>query len=181
MASRHIARSIVMQVLYELDFWCKEGEFSLQKSKLYKDKDKMVDKNVKEFAPELQDKSFITKLLDGVLKKQEKIDAVIDKSTPDWSMDQLAVVDRNVLRMGIYELLWGDRNEVPPKVAINEAIELAKTYGGESSGKFVNGVIGAIYKEIGEPQKGQKSKKKNEDEGKDDSGKDEKGDNNKKE
>ncbi len=160
MASRHIARSVVMQVLYELDFWCKEEEINLKKSELFKDKNKIIKKNILEFAPDLQGSSFINKLLDGVLEKQEKIDSIIDKSTPDWSFSQLAVVDRNVLRIGIFELLWGDRNEVPPKVAINEAIELAKTYGGESSGKFVNGVIGAIYKEIGEPQKEQKSKDK---------------------
>ena len=160
MASRHIARSIAMQVLYELDFWCKEGSFDLRASKLYKDRTKIMNKNIKEFSPDLKETSFIKDLLDGVLDQQEKIDAVIEKSTPDWSLDQLAMVDRNVLRIGIFELLWGNRDEVPPKVAINEAIELGKKYGGESSGKFINGVIGAIYKEIGEPQKDQKTTKK---------------------
>ena len=75
-------------------------------------------------------------------------------------MDKISIVDRNILRIGLTELLFGDRNQVPPKVAINEAIELAKTFGGENSGKFINGVLGAVYKEIGEPGKEQVSKKK---------------------
>ncbi len=88
------------------------------------------------------------------------IDEVIEKAAPDWPIDKISVVDRNILRIGLTELLFGDRKEVPPKVAINEAIELAKTFGGENSGKFVNGVLGSVYKEIGEPGKEQVSKKK---------------------
>jgi len=82
-----------------------------------------------------------------------QIDQIIEKSAPEWPLDQIAIVDRNVLRIGLFELLFGNREEVPPKVAINEAIELAKTFGGESSGRFVNGVLGTVYREIGEPQK----------------------------
>ena len=90
------------------------------------------------------------------------IDEVIEKAAPDWPIDKISVVDRNILRIGLTELLFGDRTQVPPKVAINEAIELAKTFGGENSGKFVNGVLGAVYKEIGEPGKEQVSKKRSE-------------------
>ena len=72
---------------------------------------------------------------------------------PEWPISQITIVDRNILRIGIYELMFGKRNDVPPKVAINEAIELAKSFGGNSSGKFVNGVLGSLYKEIEENKK----------------------------
>src|SRR3990167_4848550 len=93
------------------------------------------------------------------MERLEKINEIIEKCAPEWPLEQITIVDRNVLRIGIYELLWGNREEVPPKVAINEAIELAKNFGGESSGKFINGVLGTIYREIGEPGKEEKSKK----------------------
>lgn len=153
MASRHLARSIVMQTLFEWDFWgmdeTKLGEFTKQ--------------NIEEFGPGLEDeKGFIRELIKGVLKNREKIDAIIEKTAPEWPISQINLIDRNVLRLGIYELLLGKRDEVPPKVAINEAIELAKNFGGESSGSFINGVLGTIYREIGEPGKDQTSKKKEE-------------------
>ena len=99
-------------------------------------------------------------LLDGVLAKHNDLDVIIEKAAPEWPLDKIAVIDRNVLRMGLYELLFADRKHVPAKVAINEAIELAKTFGGDSSGRFVNGVLGAVYKEIGEPGKEESGKKK---------------------
>lgn len=151
MASRHLARSIAMQTLFEWDFWGKDS------SKL---KD-FLEKNLEEFGPGLEEESeFVNKLVEGIIKNLEKIDAVIIKTAPEWPIEQVNLVDRNVLRLGIYELLWSNRDEVPPKVAINEAIELAKNFGGESSGRFVNGVLGTIYREIGEPGKEQQSKKK---------------------
>ena len=101
-------------------------------------------------------------LVEGVLKNRKKLDSIIEKAAPEWPLEQVALVDRNVLRLGLYELLYGNRAEVPPKVAINEAIELAKTFGSDSSGKFVNGVLGTVYREIGEPGKDETSKKKSE-------------------
>ena len=89
-----------------------------------------------------------------------KIDKIIEKSAPEWPIEQITIVDRNVLRIGLYELLYANKEEVPPKVAINEAIELAKSFGGESSGKFINGVLGTVYKEIGGPEN-EKPKKEN--------------------
>lgn len=151
MANRHLARSIVMQTLFEWDF--KEHDNNVAKDSLLR--------NINEFAPGIEDPVFLEKLLDGILKKQKIIDEIIEKAAPDWPLDKIAAVDRNVLRVGLFELLFSDRDEVPPKVAINEAIELAKSFGGENSGKFVNGVLGAIYKEIGEPGKDQISKKQN--------------------
>lgn len=98
--------------------------------------------------------------MDGVLQKQKELDLVIEKAAPEWPLDRISPVDRNILRLGLYELLFADRKEVPAKVAINEAIELAKQFGGENSSRFVNGVLGAVYKEIGEPGKQEISKRK---------------------
>lgn len=143
MANRHLSRSIAMQVLYEWDF----------KGKDQKRLKEIVDRNLKEFGPGLEENDFVWQIIDGVIKNLNKIDKVIEKSAPEWPIDQITIVDRNVLRIGLYELLFGNRDEVPPKVAINEAIELAKSFGGESSGKFINGVLGTVYREIGEPGK----------------------------
>jgi N utilization substance protein B len=120
----------------------------------------ILERNIKEFTQDTRDKPFMQRLLDGVLAKQEDLDTVITKAAPEWPLDKIARVDRNILRIGLYELLFSDRNEVPAKVAINEAIELAKNFGGDSSGSFVNGVIGGVYKELGEPGKDETSKKK---------------------
>ncbi len=148
MANRHLSRSIVLQTLFEWDFSVPE------KSSVVTDElKKILDRNLKEFAPGLEDDNFVMKLLVDVLKKHTVIDKIIEKAAPDWPIDKISVVDRNILRIGLTELLFGDRAQVPPKVAINEAIELAKTFGGENSGKFVNGVLGSVYKEIGEPDK----------------------------
>lgn len=108
---------------------------------------------VQEFAPGLDDTIFIKDLILGVAKHQVQLDHIIAKAAPDWPLSQIAVVDRNIIRLGLFELLFGRKEEVPARVAINEAIELAKTFGGENSGRFVNGVLGAVYKEMGEPGK----------------------------
>ncbi|MBU4030834.1 transcription antitermination factor NusB [Patescibacteria group bacterium] len=143
MANRHLSRSIAMQSLYEWDFKGKND------SKLKE----FVERNIEEFGPGLEDCDFVWQIINGVVKNIEKLDKIIEKSAPEWPIDQITIVDRNVLRIGLYELLFGNREEVPPKVAINEAIELAKSFGGESSGKFINGVLGTVYREIGEPGK----------------------------
>jgi len=123
----------------------------------------LLSKNREEFAPDTSDDGFMENLLKGVVKKREKIDDIIEKAAPDWPLSKIAIVDRNILRIGLYELLFADHDQVPPKVAINEAIELAKSFGGENSGKFINGVLGSVYREMGEPGKDQESKKKIED------------------
>jgi N utilization substance protein B len=122
----------------------------------------IVENNLQEFAPGIEEKDFVLKLIDGVMTQREKIDAIIERAAPEWPLEQIQIVDRNVLRIGIYELLYGNRDEVPPKVAINEAIELAKNFGGEASGRFINGVLGTIYREIGEPMKDHKKEEKKE-------------------
>lgn len=152
MASRHLSRSVAMQSLYEWDFRGRKQE----------DLPVIIDRNVKEFAAGLEDTTFISKLIDGVMQHLSELDQIIEKAAPQWPLEQIAVVDRNVLRLGLYELLFGNRDEVPPKVAINESIELAKSFGGDSSGKFVNGVLGTVYREIGEPGKDDAPKNKEE-------------------
>jgi hypothetical protein len=99
-------------------------------------------------------------LMANILAKKKELDLIIEKAAPDWPIDKISIVDRNILRLGLYELIFSDRKEVPAKVAINEAIELAKTFGGENSGKFVNGVLGSVYKELGEPGKDETAPKK---------------------
>ena len=152
MASRHLSRCIAMQSLYEWDFWGQDD----------KRLESILKRNIKEIGPGIEDVGFIHDLVEGIMKHRKKIDEIIKSSAPAWPLEQVALIDRNVLRLGIYELLWGNRKDVPPKVAINEAIEVAKRFGGDNSGKFINGVLGTIYREIGEPEKDQTSKESKE-------------------
>ena len=149
MANRHLARSVVLQTLFEWDTTDASAA----------DVAEILARNVEEFGGEETDKAFMENLLQGVLAKREDLDLVIEKAAPDWPIDKIAPVDRNILRIGLFELLFADRAQVPAKVAINEAIELAKIFGGESSGRFVNGVLGAVYKEMGEPGKDEVGKR----------------------
>ena len=150
MANRHLARSVVLQTLFEWD----------TTSASTGDAHDTLKRNVEEFGGDDADTPFMTKLLDGVLAKRDDLDLIIAKAAPEWPLEKIAPVDRNILRLGLFELLFADRTQVPAKVAINEAIELAKTFGGDSSGRFVNGVLGAVYKEMGEPGKDEVGKKK---------------------
>jgi len=110
----------------------------------------VVERNIKDFGPGLEDLEFIYKLAEGVQTHMPEIDKIIEKAAPEWPIAQISIIDRNVLRIGLFELLYADKEEVPPKVAINEAIELAKTFAGTTSGKFINGVLGTVYKQINE-------------------------------
>ncbi len=150
MANRHLARSVVLQTLFEWDTTAASD----------KEAQEILTRNIAEFGGDDVDRSFMDNLLKGVLAKKNEIDLVIEKAAPEWPLARIAPVDRNILRLGLYELLFADRTQVPAKVAINEAIELAKTFGGDSSGRFVNGVLGAVYKELGEPGKDEQSEKK---------------------
>ena len=138
MASRHLSRSIVLQSLYEWDFY--------NKKPVLKD---IVERDVKDFGPGLEELDFIWKLIEGIEKHISELDKIIEKAAPEWPIAQISMIDRNVLRIGLYELLYSNKEEVPPKVAINEAIELAKTFSGQTSGKFINGVLGTVYKQLG--------------------------------
>ncbi|MBI5466922.1 MAG: transcription antitermination factor NusB [Candidatus Kerfeldbacteria bacterium] len=136
MSNRHLARTVAMQTLYEWDF----------NGRVTNDVLGLLKENFKQFAPDFSDEGFSEALIRGVMDNREDIDTTITKYAPEWPLEQITIVDRNVLRLGVFELMYSQ--DVPPKVAINEAIELAKGFGGESSGRFVNGVLGAIFRDL---------------------------------
>ena len=150
MANRHLGRSIALQALFEWDFRARpDKELPLIEKRI-----------LAEFAPDIEDASFTGQLIAGIVKKRKEIDNIIKKAAPEWPLERISTIDRTVLRIGLFELLFSDRKEVPAKVAINEAIELAKTFGGEASGRFVNGVLGSVYKELGSPGKDEAPKRR---------------------
>lgn len=136
MSNRHLARTVAIQSLFEWDFRGQNNN----------DLEAITKKNLTNLAPGLPDQKFIFDLVDGVKENLEAIDKTIVTYAPEWPLDQITIVDRNILRIGIFELTIA--SDIPPKVSINEAIELAKTFGGSGSGKFVNGVLGSIYKDM---------------------------------
>ena len=142
MATRQLGRGIVIQSLYEWDFFGRKEKI-----------EDILERNLQEFAPGFSEKEFVMNLAKGVVSRVDELDKIIETSAPQWPIAKLPIVDRNALRIGLFELLHANREEVPPRVAINEAIELAKTYGGENSGRFINGVLGTVYREIGEPDR----------------------------
>jgi N utilization substance protein B len=135
MGKRHVSRILALEALYEWSFHKGKKDF---KEIL---KRKLEDERKKE-------EIFLKNLVEGVIKNLEKIDKIISIAAPHWPKEQMSLVDLNILRIGVFELIFGDKKEVPPKVAINEAIELGKEFGGPKSGKFINGVLGAVFKEL---------------------------------
>jgi N utilization substance protein B len=126
-----------LQSLYEWDFYNQKHDLV-----------QILERNLNEFAPGIDEPEFAWKILKGIAEHLKEIDRVITKAAPDWPLSKIAIIDRNILRIGLYELLYADPQEVPPKVAINEAIEMAKNYGGPNAGRFINGVMGTVYREM---------------------------------
>jgi len=137
MATRQLGRSVVLQSLYEWDFYSRATDLT-----------KIIERNMNEFAPGIDEPEFIWRIVKGVIDHEKEINDIIRKAAPEWPIEQISIIDRNALRIGLYELFYADPEEVPHKVAINEAIEIAKNYGGPNSGKFINGVLGTVYKEM---------------------------------
>jgi len=137
MATRHIARSIALQSLYEWDFHNKQTDLT-----------HIVERDIEEFGAGIDEPDFVWRIIKGVIEHIEAIDKIIEKAAPQWPLSQISLIDRNILRIGLYELLYADKAEIPEKVAINEAIELSKNFSGNNSSKFVNGVLGTVYKEL---------------------------------
>lgn len=135
MSNRHLSRTIVLQSLYEWDFLGQPA------GRL----DEITAYNKREFAPDFDDGGYIAKTVHQVVERLAEIDPLITRFAPEWPLEQMTVMDRNILRLGVFELLYAE--EIPSKVAINEAIELAKSFGGDASGRFVNGVLGAVFKD----------------------------------
>lgn len=161
-SNRHLSRIIAFQTIYEWEFLCNKIADHGVKSKEYKEKmEPILERNYQEFAKSLEGRSFIDQLVWGVMDNIEKIDSIIVPAAPEWPLDQIALIDLVILRLGIFELLFA--REVPPKVAINEAVELAKAFGGENSSRFINGVLGTVFRasDLYDPAEDKKAIKEN--------------------
>jgi N utilization substance protein B len=150
-ANRHLGRIVALQTLYEEDFRRECGDDTL----VAKD---VLARNISRYSETIDDKSFIERLVQGVGTKQTELDDIIRPVAPEWPIEQIARMDRIVLRMGVFELMF--EKDTPPKVAINEAVELAKAFGGDNSSKFINGVLGTVLRDMEEQAKPKKTPKK---------------------
>src|SRR5680860_309548 len=139
-SNRHLGRIVALQTLYEY-------EFRVQSKDLTADVDNILVRNLKRYETAIDDKEFVEVLVKGVLDEEVNLDTKIQPIAPEWPIDQIARVDRNILRIGLYELLF-QAKVIPPKVAINEAVELAKAFGSDNSSKFINGVLGTAYRTL---------------------------------
>lgn len=139
-SNRHLGRIVALQSLYEY-------EFRIQSNDTSTNIDEILNRNLERYETAIDDKSFVSALVDGVIAKQAEIDTQLQPIAPDWPIEQIARIDRSILRIGFYELLYM-AELVPPKVAINEAVELAKAFGSDNSSKFVNGVLGTAYRTL---------------------------------
>lgn len=139
--NRHLGRIVVLQSLYEYEFRVAAGEEKI-------DMPSLIAKNIVPYSKTLGATKFVHQLAMGVFKNMQTLDETLQPLAPEWPINSIAAIDRNILRMGLYELTLGKDNGVPPKVAIDEAVELAKSFGSDNSSKFVNGVLGTVYKGI---------------------------------
>lgn len=139
-SNRHLGRIVALQTLYEY-------EFRLQAGDTFVDADEVLTRNLERYETAIDDTDFVKDLVTGVVQEQPGLDAKIQPIAPEWPIEQISRIDRTVLRLGLYELLSrGDK--VPPKVAINEAVELAKAFGSDNSSKFINGVLGTAFRTL---------------------------------
>jgi N utilization substance protein B len=139
-SNRHLGRIVALQSLYEYEFRVQAEDKSAAI-------DEILSRNLERYENEIEDTDFVKELVDGVLENQEALDNQIRPLAPEWPLEQIARIDRNILRLGLFELLYRAA-QVPPKVAINEAVELAKAFGSDNSSKFVNGVLGTAYRTL---------------------------------
>lgn len=137
MATRHLVRTVILQSLYEWDFYAQKKDLS-----------EIIKRNLDEFAPGIDEPEFAWIIAKGVAEHLREIDVIIVQAAPEWPLEKIAIIDRNILRIGLYELLYANPEEVPPKVAINEAVEMAKNFGGPNASRFINGVLGTVYREM---------------------------------
>ncbi len=150
-SNRHLGRIVALQTLYEQEFRrnCNDTGFNLSE---------VLARNISRYQKSIDDTEFIAALVKGVNQKQKQLDEKLRPLAPEWPIDQIARMDRIVLRIGLYELLYGAK--IPPKVVINEAVELAKSFGGDNSSKFINGVLGTALKNKETKKEVKKSTKK---------------------
>ncbi len=139
-SNRHLGRIVALQSLYEFEFRTQSEDTTVSI-------DEILERNLERYHEEIDDTAFVTDLVKGVLDKQSELDGHIVPLAPEWPLEQIARIDRNILRLGLYELLFR-AEQVPPKVVINEAVELAKAFGSDNSSKFINGVLGTAYRTV---------------------------------
>lgn len=139
-SNRHLGRIVALQTLYEYEFRTQSEDPTV-------DLDEILARNLERYESAIDDTAFVKSLVEGVVKEQAHLDETIQPIAPEWPIEQIARIDRSVLRLGLYELLFGS-DKVPPKVAINEAVELAKAFGSDNSSKFINGVLGTAYRTL---------------------------------
>lgn len=139
-SNRHLGRIVALQTLYEYEFRVGAGDKSASI-------DEILHRNLERYEQEIEDTDFVSELVSGVVEHEKDLDDHIRPLAPEWPLEQIARIDRNVLRLGLYELLYR-AEQVPPKVAINEAVELAKAFGSDNSSKFINGVLGTAYRTL---------------------------------
>lgn len=139
-SNRHLGRIVALQTLYEY-------EFRLESKDITAEVDEILNRNLDRYKTTIDDREFVGTLVKGVLVEKDGLDAKIQPIAPDWPIDQIARIDRNILRIGLYELLFQSQI-IPPKVAINEAVELAKAFGSDNSSKFINGVLGTAFRTL---------------------------------
>ena len=142
-SNRHLGRIIVLQTLYEQDFRRASSDSSFNL-------DEVLDRNIERYKQMMDDKDFVVRLVKGITDKEVDLDKQLTPIAPDWPIDQIARMDRIILHIGMYELLF--EKDTPPKVVINEAVELAKSFGGDNSSKFINGVLGTVLRSLEEPK-----------------------------
>ncbi len=139
-SNRHLGRIVALQTLYEYEFRVHAEDKSATV-------DDILHRNLERYEQEIEDTEFVDELVKGVLEHQDDLDNQIRPLAPEWPLEQIARIDRNILRLGLYELLYRGQ-QVPPKVAINEAVELAKAFGSDNSSKFINGVLGTAFRTL---------------------------------
>ena len=142
-SNRHLGRIIVLQTLYEQDFRRASSDSSFNL-------DEVLDRNIERYKKMMDDKDFVVRLVNGITDQESDLDKQLTPIAPDWPIDQIARMDRIILHIGMYELLY--EKDTPPKVVINEAVELAKSFGGDNSSKFINGVLGTVLRSIEDPK-----------------------------
>lgn len=146
-SNRHLGRIVVLQTLYEYEFRSQSEDKNVDLADI-------IARNMERYEDTIGDKQFVQDLLNGIVEKQVELDTKLQPMAPEWPISQISRIDRNVLRMGLFELLYMQET-VPPKVAINEAVELAKAFGSDNSSKFINGVLGTAFKLFVEKQNGE--------------------------
>lgn len=139
-SNRHLGRIVALQALYEYDFRLRSGD-------LHVDIEEVINRNLSRYKDTIEDLDFVEALIRGVVKSSKELDATLQPLAPEWPLDQISRIDHNILRLATYELFDMPESNIPPKVTINEAVELAKSFGAENSSKFVNGVLGSAWRQ----------------------------------